>query len=141
MQPRRDRVESLKEGLIKSKENHMRNIPPLGNKKAICALAAALCITVSTSGLAMDETHKKYACTACHAEARKRIGPSYQDVADKYRADYTKDPKAVIAKLSGKVKAGGSGVWGPLPMAPHGHVPDANVQKMVKAVLDMPPRK
>lgn len=111
------------------------------DRNAACALTAALCIVGSTSALAMDENHRKYACTACHADAKKLIGPSYQDVADKYRADYAKDARAVIAKLTGKVKAGGSGVWGPLPMAPHGHVPDADVEKMVKAVLDMPPKK
>jgi cytochrome c len=110
-------------------------------RQAVCVLTAALSIAGSTSALAMNETHKKYACTACHADSKKLVGPSYQDIADKYRAEYTKDPKAVILKLSGKVKAGGSGVWGPLPMAPHGHVPEADVQKMVKAVLDMPPRK
>jgi cytochrome c len=69
------------------------------------------------------------------------VGPSYQDVADKYRDRYKKDAKAAIDEVVAKVKAGGSGVWGPVPMPPHGHVPDADVQKMVKAVLDMPPGK
>ena len=119
----------------------MRHTSPFNATNLACALTAALSISGATVALAMDETHKKYACTACHADQKKLIGPSYQDVADKYRADYAKDPNAVIAKLSGKVKAGGSGVWGPLPMAPHGHVPDADVQKMVNAVLDMPAKK
>ncbi len=119
----------------------MRHTSLFIGSNAVRAFTATLCISGTTAALAMDETHKKYACTACHADARKLIGPSYQDVADKYRGDYAKDPKAVIAKLSSKVKVGGSGVWGPLPMAPHGHVPDADVQRMVKAVLDMPPKK
>jgi len=119
----------------------MRLTLPFTATNSVCALAAVWCITGSMAALAMDETHKRYACTACHADARKLVGPSYQDVANRYRADYAKDPKAVIAKLSDKIKAGGSGVWGRLPMAPHGHVPDADVQKMVKAVLDMPAKK
>ncbi len=104
-------------------------------------LVAAVGLGAASNAFALDELHKKYACTACHADATKLVGPAYQDVADKYRADYKKDPKAVTAKLTAKVKAGGSGVWGAIPMTPHGHVPEADIQKMVKAVLDMPPKK
>jgi cytochrome c len=50
----------------------------------------------------------KYSCTACHAMDKKLVGPSFQDIAKKHagKADY----------LAGKVKNGGSGVWGPIPM-------------------------
>jgi cytochrome c len=102
---------------------------------------AALGLVVSTNVLAMDELHKKYACTACHADNKKLVGPAYQDVADKYRDAYKKDATATVAKVAAKVKSGGSGVFGPVPMPPHGHVPEADIQKMVKAVLDMPPGK
>jgi cytochrome c len=110
-------------------------------KHVSTAILATLSLVAATQALALDELHKKYSCTACHADASKLVGPAYQDVADKYRADYKKDPKAIVTKLSAKVKAGGSGVWGAVPMIPHGHVPDADIQKMVKAVLDMPPAK
>jgi cytochrome c len=102
---------------------------------------AASTLLAAGNAAAIDELHKKYACTACHADNRKLVGPSYQDVADKYRDGFKKDAKAAIEKMAAKVKAGGSGVWGPVPMPPHGHVPEADVQKMVKAVLDMPPGK
>ena len=51
---------------------------------------------------------QKNNCTACHAAASKVLGPSWADVATKHqgRADY----------LAGKIKAGGSGVWGAIPM-------------------------
>jgi cytochrome c len=110
-------------------------------KRVATAIFAGLSLVAATNAMALDELHKKYSCTACHADASKLVGPAYQDVANKYRADYQKDPKAVVSKLSAKVKAGGSGVWGAIPMVPHGHVPDADIQKMVKAVLDMPPTK
>lgn len=51
---------------------------------------------------------QKNSCTACHAMEKKIIGPSFADIAKKYagKADY----------LAGKIKAGSSGVWGPIPM-------------------------
>lgn len=104
-------------------------------------ILAAVVLVVSTEVLAMDELHKKYACRSCHADNRKLVGPAYQDVADKYREAYKKDPAATTAKVAAKVKAGGSGIYGPVPMPPHGHVPEADVQRMVKAVLDMPSSK
>lgn len=104
-------------------------------------IIAGLGLFAATHALAVNELHKKYACTACHADNKKLVGPAYQDVADKYRDSYKKDAKAATAKLAAKVKAGGAGVYGPVPMPPHGHVPDADIQKMVKAVLDMPPVK
>ena len=109
--------------------------------RLIPVVFAAYALFAATKALAIDELHKKYACTACHADNKKLVGPSYQDVADKYRDSYKKDAETAIAKVAGKVKAGGSGVWGPVPMPPHGHVPDADTKKMVKAVLDMPPGK
>jgi cytochrome c len=102
---------------------------------------AVLGLFVSTNLLAMDELHKKYACTACHADNKKLVGPAYQDVADKHRDAYKKDATATVAKVAARVKAGGSGVYGPVPMPPHGHVPEADIQKMVRAVLDIPPGK
>ncbi len=50
----------------------------------------------------------KYSCTACHAMDKKLVGPSFADIAKKHagKADY----------LAGKIKNGGSGVWGPIPM-------------------------
>ena len=50
----------------------------------------------------------KYSCTACHAIDHKVVGPSFQDVAKKHagKVDY----------LAAKIKSGGSGVWGPIPM-------------------------
>lgn len=110
-------------------------------KKTLPFAFASLALLAASQALAMDELHKKYVCTACHQDSAKLVGPAYQDVADKYRADYKKDAKGVIAKLAAKVKAGGSGVWGATPMTPNAAVPDADLNKMVKIILDMPPVK
>jgi cytochrome c len=65
---------------------------------------------------------------ACHAVDKKLVGPSYQDVAKKYKP-------ADEAKLVAKVKAGGSGVWGTIPMPPNAAVKDEDVKTLVKWIL------
>ncbi len=98
----------------------------------LLALAATAAMGVSTATLAMDELHKKHACTACHADDKKLVGPSYKDVAEKYAKD-----KDAVKKLTEKVRKGGSGVWGPIPMPPNAAASDAEVEKMVKSILAM----
>ena len=55
----------------------------------------------------------KSGCLACHGVDKKVLGPAFKDVAAKYEGD-----KGAEAKMIAKVKAGGSGVWGPIPMPP-----------------------
>jgi cytochrome c5 len=81
------------------------------------------------SGTAMMQ---KYGCSACHAVDKKIVGPAYQDVAAKYQGD-----KGASAKLVQKVKAGGSGVWGQIPMPPNAAVPDADVKALVDWILTL----
>ena len=78
----------------------------------------------------VDDLLKKNACLACHAVDKKLVGPSYQDVAAKYRGQ--KDAEKVLAE---KVKKGGVGVWGQIPMPPNAAVPDAEINAMVKWIL------
>ena len=96
--------------------------------------ALLLALTVSAAGVAaadkLEDMMKKNGCNACHAEDKKVIGPSYKDVAAKYKGDAT-----AVAKLSDKVKKGGSGVWGPVPMPPNTQVKDEDVKKMVELIL------
>lgn len=54
---------------------------------------------------------QKHACVACHGLENKLIGPSFRDVAKKYAAR----PDAADY-LANKIKSGGSGVWGAIPM-------------------------
>ena len=73
----------------------------------------------------------KYGCTACHAVDRKVVGPAFKEVAAKYRG------QDVEAKLAEKVKNGGSGVWGQVPMPPNPAVPDEDLHALVKYVLSL----
>jgi cytochrome c len=73
---------------------------------------------------------KKYNCVACHQNDKKVVGPAYKDVAKKYKGQ-----KDIAAKLAEKVKKGGQGVWGQVPMPPNPAVPDADNKKMVEYIL------
>lgn len=72
---------------------------------------------------------KKYNCTACHQNAAKLVGPAYKDVAAKYKGQPMTD------KLAAKIKAGGAGVWGQVPMPAHPQVSDADAKKMAAYIL------
>lgn len=83
------------------------------------------------SGQAMMQ---KDGCSACHAVDKTIVGPAYQQVAAKYRGD-----KTAAGRLEQKVKAGGSGVWGAMPMPPNSAVPDADIKALVTWILALKP--
>ena len=96
-------------------------------------LAAALLAAVAaTPALANEDLAKKHACTACHALDKKLVGPAYKDVAKKYAGDAKAE-----AMLAEKVKKGGVGTWGQIPMPPNTNVSDADVKTLVKWVLSL----
>ncbi|MNT78071.1 Cytochrome c-551 precursor [compost metagenome] len=69
-------------------------------------------------------------CVACHAADRKMIGPSYQDVAAKYRGNT--DAHALLAQ---KIRQGGGGTWGAMPMPPNPGVSDDDLKRIVDWIL------
>ena len=96
-----------------------------GTCVALAALAGA-----AIPAAASEQLAKKHNCLACHTVDKKMVGPSYKDVAAKYRSD-----KGAAAKLATKVKNGSQGVWGNVPMPPNTTVPDADVNALVKWIL------
>jgi len=103
-------------------------------KRHAIVLAAAL-LAAGNAHAALDNAAaqalmQKDGCTACHAIDKKVIGPAYNDVAAKYKGD-----AGAAAKLADKVKKGGSGVWGPIPMPPNTAVKDEDIKKMVAYIL------
>ncbi len=98
--------------------------------KYLSALAFALLIAPAAQ--ASEELAKKYNCLACHQVDKKALGPSYQDVAAKYKGQAD-----APAKLVAKVKAGGVGVWGQIPMPPNPTVPDADLNALVTWIPGM----
>lgn len=95
-------------------------------KRAVLVLGLIAALPAEAS----DELAKKHACFACHTVDKKMVGPSYKDVAAKYRAD-----KEAPAKLAAKVKNGSQGVWGNVPMPPNAAIPDADINALVKWIL------
>ena len=68
---------------------------------------------------------------ACHAKDKKMVGPSFKDIAAKYKG------QDVVAKLTEKVRKGGSGVFGPIPMAPNppAKINDADLKAAIELIL------
>lgn len=101
-------------------------------KSAIIALMAAAGIVMAGQATA-DELAlaKAKNCMACHAVDKKLVGPAYKDVAAKYKGD-----AKAQAMLAAKIKAGGKGVWGQIPMPPNNVTPD-EANKLAGWVLSL----
>ena len=97
---------------------------------AVILVAGVLATGAASAADAGEELMKKDGCTACHAIDKKVVGPSYKEVAAKYRGD-AKAP----AMLAEKIKKGGSGVWGPVPMPANANVSDADIKTLVAYIL------
>ena len=101
--------------------------------KSLILSAAALTLAAVLPAQASEELAKKHMCTTCHVvKGTKTIGPAYADVAKKYAGQ-----KDAEAKLFDKVKKGGQGVWGQVPMPPNAAVPDADIKTLVRWVLSI----
>jgi cytochrome c len=99
-------------------------------KKVIVSAFVAAGVIVAGPALASEELAKAKNCLACHAVDKKLVGPSYKEVAAKYKGD-----KGAEAKLAEKVIKGGSGVWGQTPMPPNPQVNADEAKKLVAWVL------
>lgn len=92
-------------------------------------LAIVLAISFNSAN-ANEALAQKSGCLACHNVNVKILGPAYKDVAAKYRGQAGAEDKLVA-----KVKAGGSGVWGAIPMPPHPQIKEEDIRIIVKWVL------
>jgi cytochrome c len=95
--------------------------------------AAATILAMSEQAVAAPEglaIARANACMGCHAIDRKLVGPSFQQIAERYRSD----PNAQT-RLQGKVRNGGSGVWGAIPMPSHPGMSDGDIHTVVTWVL------
>ncbi|MEQ6289108.1 c-type cytochrome [Vogesella sp. GCM10023246] len=99
------------------------------NKQLLSACLLAGGLLLAGSANASLDLAKKNNCLACHSVDKKVVGPAFKDIASKYKG------QNVQAKLEEKVKKGGAGSFGPVPMSPNPQVPDAEVKQLVKWVL------
>jgi cytochrome c len=102
--------------------------------KARYLIAVIASMSISSITLAADDGEAlftKNKCSSCHKLDNKTVGPALKDIAAKYAGD-----KEAPAKLEKKVRAGGTGVWGtmPMPRTPAA-VSDDEIKTMVAWVL------
>ena len=93
-------------------------------------LLAGTGLLIAGQASADEALAKAKNCMSCHAVDKKVVGPSYKDVAKKYAGN-----AGAAATLEAKVKKGGSGTWGTVPMPPNPAVSDADIKKLVAWVL------
>jgi cytochrome c len=98
-------------------------------KAVYIAMMAAAGIVMTGQVKADEALAKAKNCMACHAVDKKVVGPAYKEVAAKYKGQGD-----AVAMLSAKIKAGGKGVWGPVPMPPN-NVTDDEAKKLATWVM------
>jgi cytochrome c len=72
----------------------------------------------------------KNACLGCHAVEKQVVGPAFRDVAARYKSD-----TGAAALLAKKIREGGQGAWGQVPMPPNPGLTDADAKLIVEWVL------
>jgi cytochrome c len=89
-------------------------------------------ILMSSPAWADNDLLMKNNCLACHNVNQTVVGPAFKAVANKYRgqADATD-------KLAKKIRAGGSGVWGAMPMPAHPQISDVDAKKFATYILNI----
>ena len=104
-------------------------------KIIVTLLAAAAAATLAAGAHAADAKANEAlaaasGCLACHTAEKRLVGPSFKEIADRYRQD-----KSAETNLMQKVKAGGKGEWGDIPMPPNAHVKDADIRILAQWIL------
>lgn len=94
-------------------------------------LALAAAALLAGPAFANADLAQKKNCLACHTVDKKLVGPAYKEVAAKYAGQ-----KDAAAKLAAKIKSGGTGVWGQVPMPPN-PVTDAEAKQLADWVLTL----
>lgn len=100
-------------------------------KKTSLMIAAAIALASTGAWATTEEAMTKAGCMACHTKDKKLVGPAFKDIAAKYKG------QDAVAKLMAKVRSGGAGVFGPIPMAPNppDKINDADLKAAVELIL------
>ena len=101
--------------------------------KALMMTVASAALLMTTGMASADQAlAQKNACMSCHGVDKKIVGPALKDIAKKYAGD-----KTAHDKLVAKVKTGGKGVWGEIPMPPNPQVKAEDLDKIVAWILSL----
>lgn len=127
-------LQSVMRGKVRNGAVYMPPFEGILSQEAIWAIRAYL--DTRFEGAApppanpMEALAKKMTCLTCHATDARGVGPSYREVARKYAKD-----KDAETKLLAKVRKGGSGTWGKVPMPPMDSVPESDLKALIKWIL------
>ncbi|MCD0504078.1 c-type cytochrome [Bordetella petrii] len=97
-------------------------------------LAAAVHAQGKADGLALAQSR---ACMACHQVDSKRVGPPLRSVAERYAGQ----GDAMVEYLAGKIRGGGRGAWGAVPMPAQSQVSDDEARQLAHWILSLAPAK
>lgn len=99
---------------------------------ALAVFSVSLMIPLLAPAATPDAVAASAGCSACHSLDKKILGPAYRDIAAKYKGN-----AQAPALLAAKVRSGGSGVWGPVPMpaADAKKISDANLHAVIGWIL------
>lgn len=92
------------------------------------ALSCAAAAGTAHADLALAQARN---CMACHAIDHKVVGPAFKDVAKRYAG------QDMAAKLAAKIRSGGAGAWGPVPMPANPQVSEAESRQLAAWVLGL----
>ena len=102
-------------------------------KKLLAATLTTFAVfAVSTPAMADLKLATDKNCMTCHSIGKKVVGPSYKDIATKYKAQ-----KDAVDMLAGKIQKGGAGVWGPIPMPANAQVNAAEAKALAIWVMSL----
>jgi cytochrome c len=104
-----------------------RSFGPVRGVNTSGEVAAPQAAKTASPALALAQ---KSGCMACHGVGNKIVGPGYNEIQARY-----KDQPDAEARLAAKVKAGGQGVWGSVPMPPNAHLQDSDIKTLVQWIL------
>jgi cytochrome c len=105
-------------------------IPEHAREKLAPANVAS--VAVKEDGMPPHELAKRKACLSCHGVDNRIVGPAFRDVAKRYKGQ-----DGVESKLVEKLRRGGSGSWGALPMPPNPDLAAADATTLVRWVLGL----
>jgi cytochrome c len=104
---------------------------PAGEQKAAEQLKSEAKPTQTTAMAGVEDLAKAKGCFACHDVNTKKVGPAFKDVAKKFAGK-----SDAVAYLSERIKKGGVGEWGNVPMPPQ-NVTDEEAKKLAEWVLSL----
>ena len=97
----------------------------------VFAAASLVTIRLHAQEVPLPDLIEKHGCLLCHTVDTKVLGPSYKDVAKKYKGD-----KDAPARLAERIRKGSTGIWGTVPMPPN-DIKEADALRLANWVLSL----